>query len=91
VADLVEEAIANAVHHGAASEVSVRIAWEGEDLTITVRDNGTGPGKGAPGLGSRLFSSFGGRWDLGGRTDDGKGSVLTICLPTSHAAESFSR
>ena len=91
VADLVEEAIANAVHHGAATKVSVRIAWEGEDLTITVRDNGSGPGKGAPGLGSRLFSSFGGRWELDVRSDGVEGSVLTICLPTSHAAESFSR
>ncbi|HEV8024664.1 MAG TPA: ATP-binding protein, partial [Candidatus Nanopelagicales bacterium] len=91
VADIVEEAIANAVHHGAARAVSVWIAWEGEHLTITVQDNGSGPGEGSPGLGSRLFSSFGGRWELDARTDGAGGSVLTICLPTSHAAESFSR
>ena len=91
VADIVEEAIANAVHHGSASEVSVQIGCSDEELVITVQDNGSGPGGGSPGLGSRLFAGFGGRWDLGERTDGVQGSVLTICLPVSQSARPVSR
>lgn len=80
VADVVEEGIANAVHHGSASQVLVRIVFEGDELVVTVRDNGRGPGKGSPGLGSRLFSRVGGVWNL--EVQD-PGSLLTVRLAPS--------
>lgn len=76
-ASVVEEAIANAVHHGSASQVSVRMEGGGTDLVITVCDDGSGPGGGMPGLGSRLFSRLDDRWSL--EPADG-GSVLTVRL-----------
>ena len=76
-ADVVEEAIANAIHHGSASQVSVRIEASDPELVITVQDNGTGPGGGSPGLGSQLYSRFGGRWSL---TSADPGSVLSVRL-----------
>lgn len=91
VADIVEEAIANAVHHGSASQVSVRIGASDEELVIIVQDNGSAPGGGSPGLGSRLFSRFGGRWELADRADGAQGSVVTICLPISQSARPVSR
>jgi hypothetical protein len=77
VGDVVEEGIANAFHHGSASKVSVTIVGESNDLIITVRDNGRGPGGGTPGLGSRLFSRFGGQWEL---IHQDSGSLLTVRL-----------
>jgi len=82
VADVVEEAIANAVHHGAATEVLVSVSCDSDELTVQVRDNGTGPSNGAPGLGSRLFSSYGSRWSLQALT---LGAVLTVVIPSSVA------
>ena len=77
VADIVEEAIANAVHHGSASEVSVQIGCLGEDLIITVRDNGKGPRGGTPGLGGRLYSQWGAQWSL---TAGDQGAILSLRL-----------
>lgn len=76
-ADVVEEAVANAVHHGSASHVSVRIGASDHELVISVLDNGSGPGGGSPGLGSRLYSRFGGQWSL---TSADPGSVLSVRL-----------
>jgi signal transduction histidine kinase len=80
VGDVVEEAVANAVHHGAATEVSVRVSCGSNGLMVQVRDNGTGPAKGAPGLGSRLFSTYGSRWSLQALTS---GAELTVVVPIS--------
>lgn len=80
VAAVVEEAIANAVHHGGASRVDVRIGRADEALAISVRDDGRGPQGGSMGLGSRLFSAHGGTWTLE-RTYDG--TVLSLSLPVT--------
>jgi signal transduction histidine kinase len=39
---MLSEAIANAVRHGAASEIDVAIKWDADLLIVTIRDNGRG-------------------------------------------------
>jgi signal transduction histidine kinase len=91
VAQLVNEAISNAVRHGLASKVWVSVAaspmggagagsavrWP--ELLITVTDDGLGPRSGVAGLGSNLFDSLAGtNWQLGAGADGG--SVLTLAV-----------
>jgi signal transduction histidine kinase len=45
------EAVTNAAHHSGTNQASVRIAMEGDNLTITVCDPGSGPGPWTPGVG----------------------------------------
>lgn len=78
VADVVEEAIANAVHHGGATEVDIRLHGDGQVLELVVTDNGRGPQQGSSGLGSRLMGGLGGQWRL---EASGAGSILTVRLP----------
>jgi len=80
VGAIVEEGIANAVHHGQSRTVDVRIASADDQLTVTITDDGRGPQGGSPGLGSRLMSGFDGRWSL--RAAD-SGSILTVTVPTA--------
>lgn len=80
VAAIVEEGIANAVHHGQAQTVDVRIASADDQLIVTVTDDGRGPQGGSPGMGSRMMSGFDGRWSL--RSAD-SGSVLAVTVPTA--------
>lgn len=41
---IVQEALTNTVKHAAAHQVSVRLAYAADELTITVTDDGRGPG-----------------------------------------------
>lgn len=77
-ADVVEEAIANAAHHGSASAVAIDIAREHEALLIVVTDDGNGPAGGPPGFGSSLLDRFGGLWSL---TAAEQGTTLTVRIP----------
>ena len=76
--DIVEEGIANAIHHGGARTISVYAAPDDGDLRMRIVDDGSGPTGGTPGLGSRMFSASALDWSLG-PTDDG--TVLTVRLP----------
>ncbi len=80
VAAIVEEGIANAVHHGQAQTVDVRIASADDQLIVTITDDGRGPQGGSPGMGSRMMSGFDGRWSL--RSAD-SGSVLAVTVPAT--------
>ena len=79
VATVVEEGIANAIQHGAATEITVAIDQREGRLHIRIRDNGSGPSDGAPGLGSRLL----GQLDPGWRLDaEPQGATLHVSLNT---------
>lgn len=55
---IAQEAISNAVRHGRPRSILVRLESAGEDLSLTVRDDGAGlPGRpgGAPGMGLQLM------------------------------------
>ena len=76
--DIVEEGIANAIHHGGARTISVYAAPDEGDLRLRIVDDGSGPAGGTPGLGSRMLTAFALDWSLAS-TDDG--TVLTVRLP----------
>lgn len=66
VGRVVEEAIANAIRHGHASRIEVRVTRDGGDrLMVGVTDNGTGPQGGSPGLGSAYLAMVSeGTWTI---------------------------
>ncbi len=66
IGNVVQESLANASIHGAASEATVRITVEDDCAIVEVTDNGTGPGNGKPGLGSAVLNeATGGQWSIG--------------------------
>lgn len=58
VAEILKEAIANALRHGLAQQVICDLHVEEGVLTITVEDDGVGPRHGAAGLGSFYFTAI---------------------------------
>lgn len=56
---IVEQAAANAVIHGRASRVDVRIEREGSHVALRIQDNGSGlPGNTPPGSGTAIIESW---------------------------------
>ena len=82
VAQAVAEAVNNAVRHGRAERVDVRLVrGQGASLQLTVEDDGVGPVQRPPGLGSGLFAALsGGAWSLTARADGGSRLDVTIAL-----------
>ena len=74
---MVEEGIANAIQHGAATEVTVSIAHEQGDIVIRITDNGSGPKAGRVGLGSKLLDELAPGWTLEAQPE---GTRLTVRL-----------
>lgn len=69
---IVEEALSNAVRHGAATRAVVVVWLEGESVMISVEDNGGQVDIGPPGLGSVMMDDVtGGSWSLIAGAEDG--------------------
>jgi len=91
LAAIAEEAVANAVRHGEASEVSVEIDHDASrsGWHIVVADNGTGPTGGDSGLGTTLFTDLtDGNWSL--RAKASSGSRVDAFVPetvTTHGTQ----
>jgi len=67
IGNLVQECLANASIHGAATEVTVRVSADAAsgEVLVEVADNGIGPGEGAPGLGSAVLTeATSGNWTI---------------------------
>lgn len=89
-----EEAVANAVKHGAARDVTVTLREDrpsGRILLVVTSEGSPGredpsslPADVEPGLGLTLIDTHvrtvGGTWDL--RFDEGAGATLTVAIPT---------
>lgn len=70
VVDVVAEGLTNAVRHGGARHVTVRIAPEGEDrVEVEVVDDGSGMGPGEPGMGSAMLDEVAAWWSLDATPD----------------------
>ena len=80
VSGVVEEGVANAVRHGFASSVKVSVLHTDSDLIVSIRDDGTGPRQGPPGIGSAFYSAISNDWVL---KDTGSGSKLRLVLTTN--------
>jgi signal transduction histidine kinase len=78
VGTALEEAFSNALRHGLAKEIEIKIYQDGLGVTVAVLDDGIGPRNTPPGLGSRLYDSVATRgWSLKHRLDD-EGSILEL-------------
>jgi signal transduction histidine kinase len=78
---LAEEAITNAVRHGLASAVAIRVSHGTDHWRLEVYDNGVGPRNGRPGLGTLTAQQIAAdRWSLSARTD-APGSVVHFDIP----------
>jgi anti-sigma regulatory factor (Ser/Thr protein kinase) len=80
VSGVVEEGVANAVRHGFASSMKISVLQTDSDLIISIRDDGTGPRQGGPGIGSAFFNAISDDWIL---KDTGSGSKLKLVLTTN--------
>lgn len=78
IAEVVEEGIANAVHHGRARCIRIHITSTDQTVSIQLVDDGDGPGRGSPGLGARLMTRFDADWSL---TPADPGTVLQVSIP----------
>lgn len=79
VATVVEEGIANAIAHGGATEITVEIDQREDRLHMRIRDNGSGPSDGAPGLGSRILGQIDPGWHIDAEP---QGACLHVSLST---------
>jgi hypothetical protein len=77
VSGVVEEGVANAVRHGFASTVKISFVSTDSDVIISIRDDGTGPRQGIPGIGSAFFTAISDDWIL---KNTGSGSQLRLVL-----------
>jgi two-component system sensor histidine kinase DesK len=85
---VVREATTNVLRHSGAGAVAVDLVTDGEDVVLTVADDGRGTGApagaGLSGLAERV-EAVGGRLDTGRHA--GRGFVLTATVPVRLSAE----
>ena len=87
---LVQEGVSNAVRHGRPRHVEVRIQAAGDQVQVSIADDGAGlpaspgGGYGLPGMRERV-AALGGELSLANRTD-GPGVVLRARLPLAKRA-----
>lgn len=80
VAQVVEEAVVNAVRHGLATSAQIVVATSARGVEVTVTDDGIGPRDGRPGLGSTFFDlASAGAWSLA--AGEQGGALLTVQVP----------
>ncbi len=87
IGQILREAVANAVRHGGASEIDLSIDVAGEELHMTIADNGSGFSKGMarsrPWSISERVGKLRGRLEV---TSGPRGATLGIVVPLSVAA-----
>lgn len=81
IIEVVNEAIANAHHHGQASSAVVSVRQVADEIHISVSDNGSATDVGAAGLGTRLLRGTATSYDLSVSPD---GALLRVTLPRAH-------
>ena len=86
---VVQEGLTNAVRHGRADRISVRVTRTGDLVTVSIRDNGTGCAKLEEGFGLRhmreRLNMLGGTLSYGNLDSDAQdgytGFFITVGLP----------
>lgn len=85
---IVQESMTNAVGHGEATEIEIRIGFDGENVCMAIADNGMGTDALREGFGltniRQRVSAFGGRLSI--ETAAGKGFCLSVALPLAGGA-----
>ena len=85
---VVQESMTNAVRHGKADRIEIRITRTGNQVTVRIRDNGTGCGELEEGFGLRhmreRLEMLGGTLEYGNLEKDAAdgytGFFITVCL-----------
>lgn len=87
IAEVAQEAIANAYRHGRASEVDINFfTVPNGDISLKILDNGVGFITSPAGLGCAIYSELAGdRWKLESSDDTG-GTLLTLTLGLNEKA-----
>ncbi|WP_298715436.1 AraC family transcriptional regulator ligand-binding domain-containing protein [Chitinophaga sp.] len=84
-----QELIQNAVKHAQADSIIVQLQFDGEDISLTIEDDGIGlpPDRLRPGSGLDILrqnvTGLGGTIDWDGR--QGSGTSVTVTIPSLHA------
>ncbi|MCF8527543.1 MAG: hypothetical protein K9G24_10025 [Candidatus Nanopelagicales bacterium] len=80
IAEIVREAVGNAIVHGAATRVQIEVEASGTGYCVSVRDDGLGPPGDPPwGLGCTVIDEAScGRWSLEAAHDGGARLVATV-------------
>ena len=78
ISQLIEESVINAIRHGKAKNVRVRVLIEGDICKIEVQDDGKLKSTKKQGLGSTLFQVFAPDWKLQTNKD---GTLATMSTP----------
>ena len=89
VADVVAEALTNALRHGRARSAEVVISMDQDSACVRVVDDGEMEGAAAPGMGSRLYDESSHRWSL--RPVPGGGTELLLLVPAGASGGSNRR
>lgn len=83
---VVQEALSNAIRHSRARRVAVRLEVAGDEVRVTIADDGTGiapgsaHGRGLPGI-RRRARALGGTADIDGTTSAGTTVTLRFAVP----------
>ena len=88
---IVQEALTNCVRHAHATAVSITLAEEGDDLRLTIEDNGVGlDASQAQAAGAGLLGMRERARELGGTLDitaaDARGTRITVTIPAPSAS-----
>jgi len=89
---ITQEAVHNAVEHGAAREVQINLAFNHEVMVLTIRDNGKGFDSNANGNGMGLRIMRYRAQCIGGSCDvqsSGEGTVVRCCVPLEPQLAAF--
>ncbi len=80
VGRVVEEGLANAIRHGKATHVIVNVSKNGDgNYFVCISDNGSGPKKSTPGMGSAYLTQVsGGKWSLSAAAHGAELKVLVL-------------
>ena len=76
--DVVAEAVTNAVRHGSAETIAVRIVEADDQLAVEVDDDGRATARGAPGMGTQLFDAVSPAWTLDTGADGARLRVAVV-------------
>ena len=86
VGRVVEEGMSNAIRHGFARAIHLRISKPAEGILLRIDDDGCGPQDGPRGLGSALLDSLSREWSLTPLDHGARLSVLLASGPDSSMA-----
>lgn len=79
ILQICQEGVANAVRHGFAKEIDICCQLGTATKTIVIEDDGLGPRKGRPGLGSKYFEFVSsGNWSFAGNESGGSRLEVNI-------------